>query len=317
MSTAPHIRHLKRQEIDIARWDTCISQSTNQLLYARHFYLDAITAGQWDALVLEDYEAVMPLTWRRKWGTGYLCQPAFTQQTGIFSPSMITPGMIDAFLAAATRHYRFAEIYLNYGNPHPSFRVHENLVLPLDEPYSLLESRYKKDLLRNLRLAAAAGLAYTQDLDPDMAIEAYRGQYAARHPNIRPEDYTRFRKLCLSLKSATPPIPGPTPQPKAELILRAAVSSGQLCATALLIRDSSRLYLLQSTTPPAGRKLEANHFLIDQIIREYAGTGLVLDFEGSDLPGIAYFYTNFGAIRQPYFFHRHNRLPWPWRLLKP
>ncbi|HEY4111339.1 GNAT family N-acetyltransferase [Puia sp.] len=304
MSTGPHIRYLKRQEIDINRWDDCVQRSANRLVYGFHFYLDAITAGQWDALVLEDYQAVMPLTWRRKWGIGYCCQPAFTQQTGIFSPATIIPETVDAFLVALTRHYRFAEIYLNYGNAHPALRVHENLVLPLDDPYPQLEARYKKDLLRNLRLAANTGLGYTQDLDTDTAIEIYRSHYARRHPAIRPEDYTRFRRLCLHL------------QANDQLILRAAVKDGQMLATALLVRDASRLYLIQSATLPAGRKVEANHFLIDQLIREFAGTGHVLDFEGSDLPGIAYFYTNFGAVRQPYFFHRHNLLPWPWRLLK-
>ena len=37
-----------------------------------------MTGGKWDALVLDDYAAVMPLTWRRKYGTRYLYQPAFT-----------------------------------------------------------------------------------------------------------------------------------------------------------------------------------------------------------------------------------------------
>ncbi len=46
-----------------------------------------MAAGQWDALVLDDYQAVMPLTWRSKFGIRYLYQPAFTQQTGIFSAS--------------------------------------------------------------------------------------------------------------------------------------------------------------------------------------------------------------------------------------
>jgi hypothetical protein len=43
---------------------------------------------------------------------------------------------------------------------------------------------------------------------------------------------------------------------------------------------------------------------------------MILDFEGSDHPGIAHFYANFGGIDQPYFFYRRNRLPWPIRWLK-
>jgi len=314
MSKEPQIKYLKRQEIDTSRWDACIAASANRLVYGFHFYLDTMTDGQWDALVYDDYQAVMPLTWRRKGGIRYLYQPAFTQQTGIFSPMPINPSLIETFLSATTHQFRFAEIYLNYGNPHPALRVHENLILPLQDPYPVLQSRYKKDLQRNLRLAAGSGLVYTPDLDLGAAIDAYRSEYAARHPAIRPEDYTRFHNLCRSLPSSSTVQPT-QPRPPA-LILRSAIRSGELCATALLIHDATRLYLLQSTTPPAGRKLAANHFLIDQLIHEFAGRDAILDFEGSDLPGIAYFYANFGAIRQPYFFHRHTRLPWPWRLLK-
>ncbi|GGB14991.1 GNAT family N-acetyltransferase [Puia dinghuensis] len=304
MTTTAHIRYLQRQAIDVARWDACIERSANRLIYGFHFYLDHLTSGQWAALVLEDYKAVMPLTWRRKWGVTYLCQPAFTQQTGIFFTEPISHDSINSFLGILTRHYRFAEIYLNYASGLPTLRIHDNLILPLERPYPQLEARYKKDLVRNLRLAARSGLTYTPDIDLDTAIEAYRSQYAARHPAIRPEDYSRFRKLCLHL------------QPKGQLILRAAFAGDQLQATALLVRDASRLYLLQSTTLPAGRMTGANHFLIDQLIREWAGSGLTLDFEGSDIRGIAYFYANFGALREPYFFYRHNHLPWPWRLLK-
>jgi hypothetical protein len=310
-----HIHYLKRSEIDGVRWDDCIAGAANRLVYGFTWYLDAMTGGQWNALVWDDYQAVMPLTSRCKWGISYLYQPAFTQQTGIFSRSPIPPETVETFLSVAARYYRFAEIFLNYGNPHPSLSTHENLILPLKDPYPILQDRYKKDLTRNLRIAASSGLSYTPDFDLGAAIEAYRSEYASRHPAIRPGDYTRFYDLCKSLRS--PGISGPAIQPGSpSLILRAALNGSGLCATALLIRDANRIYLLQSTTPPAGRKLAANHFLIDQLVREFAGTGLILDFEGSDLPGIAYFYANFGALRQPYFFHRHNRLTWPWRLLK-
>src|SRR5579864_8810325 len=100
------IRYLKRPDIDTGRWDGCIHQAGNSLIYGYHYYLDHMAAGQWDALVLDDYEAVMPLPWRRKFGIRYLYQPAFTQQLGIFSK---TPIPVDSFLAEAKRHFRFAE----------------------------------------------------------------------------------------------------------------------------------------------------------------------------------------------------------------
>ena len=47
-------------------------------------------ARHWDGLILNDYEAVMPVTWNQKWGIKYLHQPALTPQLGIFSSQIIS-----------------------------------------------------------------------------------------------------------------------------------------------------------------------------------------------------------------------------------
>ena len=70
------------------------------------------------------------------------------------------------------------------------------------------------------------------------------------------------------------------------------------------------MYLLQSYVSKTGRGMKANHFLIDRLIHEFAGTGLILDFEGSDVEGISHFYRNFGGVDQPYFFMKYNELPY-------
>jgi hypothetical protein len=305
MNTGQHIRYVQRREIDIARWDACIHQAASSVIYGFHFYLDHMAAGQWDALILGDYEAVMPLPWRRKYGIRYLYQPPFTQQTGIFCPSPPDRQTIEAFLQTAQRYFRFAEIFLNHSNALNVFQPRPNFVLPLDTPYPKLATHYKKDLVRNLRLAGRSPLAYSKEPDLTLAMEGYRREYSARTPHVRPEDYARFEALCRYLQN------------RGQLVLRAALAPGrQIMATALLLRDTHRLYLLQSTTPAAGRHKEANHFLLDQLIREWAGSGLLLDFEGSDIPGIAHFYKNFGSIDQPYYFYRYNRLPWFVNLFK-
>jgi hypothetical protein len=294
-----HIHYLKRQDIDTHRWDACIEKAPNRLVYAFHFYLDHMADSRWDALVLGDYEAVMPLPWRSKWGIRYLYQPAFTQQLGIFGPWPHP----DLFFQHLNSRFRFAELYLNYQNPIGAPRV--NYILPLNTSYDELASGYKKDLVRNLRLSSTAGLNYLHDFSLSTVVASFHRQYASRLPYFRPEDYRNFEQLCLLM------------QQRGQLLIRVATDAQQqLLASALLFRDADRLYLLQSTTLPDGRKKEANHFLLDQLVREWAGSGLILDFEGSDQPGIAHFYANFGGRDQPYFFYRYNRLPWPVRWLK-
>ena len=305
MTPDSHIRYVQRQDVDITRWDACIRSATNGLIYGFHYWLDHMAGKQWDALVLGDYEAVMPLPWRRKAGIVYLYHPAFTQQGGIFGPSDIGPEMMDAFFNHLRIRFKFAELNLNYANPYPGLPARTNFILPLDQPYDRLASNYKKDLTRDLKLAAAASLHYLDDFHLKTALDLCHRMYAARTPLVRPEDYRHFEQLCLLM------------QEQGQLLVRAVTGpKQQLLATAVVLRDHHRLYLLQSATLPEGRQLKANHFLLDQVISEWSGQGLILDFEGSDIPGIAHFYANFGSRDQPYYFYRHDRLPRLFSLMK-
>jgi len=300
-----HIRYLRHGDIDPEQWDRCIEGSLSPLIYGRSYYLDEMAADQWDALVLDDYQAVMPLAWRKKYGIRYLYQPAFTQQTGVFSRAPAGVSLITAFLKEADRRFRFAEIYLNYTNTNPTSAPRANFILDLRLPYEDLLAHYKKDLVRNLRRAKRSPLLYVKDFNLQTALSSFRREYGRRMPAVKEDDYRRFHGLCGYLAE------------RGQVLTRAVLDEDRqpLCS-AVFLRDAQRFYLIHSTTPAAGRVTESNHFLLDQFIREWAGSPIVLDFEGSDLPGIAHFYSNFGCIDQPYFFYRRNRLPWPLRLLK-
>ena len=84
----------------------------------------------------------------------------------------------------------------------------------------------------------------------------------------------------------------------------------ELLAIALLLKDDNRIYNLANSTTTLGRKTEANHFLIDNILKEFANTTFIFDFEGSDLAGVKIFYQKFGAVEEPYFHWHFNNLPW-------
>jgi hypothetical protein len=336
-----HIRYLKRQDIDPVKWDDCIDRASNGMVYAYSFYLDNM-ARHWSGLVWNDYEAVMPLTWNQKWGIKYLYQPPLTQQLGIFFrewlPIQGTPpveptdannqstppaGLIDAFLDEAGRRFRFAEIFLNYKNPvgqtggttatsatsipDTTIERRMNYILSLAIPYPDLRDRYSQALIKNLAVADGFLLHYSNIFDPAAAISLYYETYRERLSHVKKEDYDRFLQVCRHL------------QKEGGLLVRAVYEDEtrqQLLATTLLLKKKDLIYLILPTTLAEGKTRQANHFLLDQLIREFAGQELTLDFEGSDIPGIARFYKKFGPAEQPYFFYRFNRLPWPLRLFK-
>jgi hypothetical protein len=298
-----NLQYLQRKHIDTQKWDRCISNAANGLIYARSFYLDSM-ATHWDALVLGDYEAVMPLTWRKKWGIKYLYKPAFIQQLGVFTDKPLTVELANKFLQALPEHFPFADFFLNYAHPGSGLLKHSNFLLPLHSSYEQIRRNYKHDLVKNLKRTSRFNLVYSKAVNYTEALAAFKELYGSRFAHVTDDEYSRFEKIFAYYKEIN------------QLITRAVTENGKLLSIVLLLRDKERLYLMVSVTGPEGRTKGANHVLIDRLIQEFAGSNLYLDFEGSDQPGIAHFYKNFGAFDQPYFYYYYNKLPWPLRLLK-
>jgi len=305
------LRYLSYQEIDKTKWDQCIRRSHNGLIYAESLYLDQI-AAHWDGIVLNNYEAVMPLTWKKKLGIKYLYQPSFFQQGGIFSTEDISQDLIVKFLELAAEKFRFAEITLNFKNlPIPKDKLiksslRNNFILDLKDSYPELSANHSTYIKQRLKKAYSFPLVYEKSTDYKSAIRLYKKLYQERLPSFTDKDYRNFEKLCAILS-----------ENKRVLIRQVYhAETNELLAVVLLLKDKKRLYNMASSLMPAGKKLLANYYLYNEIIREFAGTALVLDFEGSDVPGIAYFYNKFTSTNEPYPFIRYNRLPAPIRLLK-
>jgi hypothetical protein len=298
------IRFVRRYEIDNLRWDQCISEADNGLIYAYSFYLDHMSK-QWDALVLGNYEAVMPLTSNKKWSIPYLYQPPFVQQLGIFSKNNPDQSMVSQFIEAIKKRFHFAEIFLNSQNAFEGTVKRSNYVLDLHGNYPHIRSGYKQDLLKNLKRLKKLNLRYASSQDYTEAIRTFRQLYGSRIRHVTPKDYHHFNLLC---KEA---------QDQHMLQVRQVLTAdNEILAWALLFKDNKRLYNVMSSTSPKGRRSGANHFLFEELIKEYAGTRILLDFEGSEISGIAKFYQKFGAVNQPYYFLRYNNLSKPLKWIK-
>ena len=60
---------------------------------------------------------------------------------------------------------------------------------------------------------------------------------------------------------------------------------------------------------PDGRTSGASHLMIDYFIQEHAGQDLILDFEGSSISSLAFFYKSFGGQLEKFAGIKLNRLP--------
>ena len=109
------ISFVKRAALDVEKYDSCIENSIQSRIYAFSWYLD-IVADHWDVLVLNDYEAVMPLPWKQKFGLKYITQPYFCQQLGIFSVEKISKEIQLQFIKKIPLQFLKVALVLNSQN---------------------------------------------------------------------------------------------------------------------------------------------------------------------------------------------------------
>jgi hypothetical protein len=70
----------------------------------------------------------------------------------------------------------------------------------------------------------------------------------------------------------------------------------------LWLKDHRRITYLFPVANKKGKDLDAPTFILNNMILEHQGTDLLLDFEGSMIPGVARFYRSFGAQIETYYF---------------
>ena len=306
MTTGDQIKYLQHKEIDKTKWDACITNAPNGLIYPYSFYLDSL-AKHWDALVLNDYEVVMPLTWNKKYGFYYLYQPAFTASLGVFG-NKIEESLVKKFMDAIPLKFRLIEISLNHANNFPGvvpgYYPRSNYILHLKKTYDEISRSYRDNHKRNVSKAMQLGCNVNKEISIDGIMKLHEEQLK-NVDGTKPEDYLNFKKLYELLKAQG--------QAKTYAIID---PKNKVLASALFFFSHNRAYYIMVGNHPDGKTIGASHALIDAFIKDHAHQNLILDFEGSDIRNLAFFYEGFGATREIYPGIKINKLPWYIRLLK-
>jgi hypothetical protein len=301
------IKFIQHQEIDQKKWDLCIEQSHFSLVYAYSWYLNCVSPN-WHALVLNDYDAVMPLTHHKKWGFAYLYQPFFTQQLGVFSKSVPDAELLQAFIQAIPAHFRFTAIQLNESNGaialHYPVKKAKNYLLGLNKPYSKIYKAYGSQAKRNIKKAQKMGLGI-EGISAEQAIAFYQSNKGHVTKGVQSKHYKLLAHLFTELNMQN------------KLLVKGVFeANGAMVASAAFVLNKGRIVFILGNTSHKGREMGAMHYLFDHVIMQFAEHQMLLDFEGSEIPGIARFFKSFGSGKTHYFRLKINKLPWLLRWLK-
>lgn len=293
------ISYLQQKYIDKKKWDKCIENAANGLIYSYSFYLDAMSEN-WDALIVNDYEMVMPLTWKKKFTIYYLYPPFFTASLGVFGNN-ISAGTVKLFLENIPAKFKYWDFYLNRDNLFsiPEFPMYErsNYILPLSENYDILKSRYASSHVRNIKRAIQSGNKVEKNIDIRNVIALSKDQAKSFSP-IEENNYSDFERLFKLLKE------------KNQAVTYGVFSSqNKLVASCAYFFSNKRAYYILVGNHPDGKTSGASHLLIDAFIKENAEKDLILDFEGSNISSLAFFYKSFGSFLEKYPGIKRNKLP--------
>ncbi len=295
------LQYITHNNINFEKWDAALQKCTNKLIYAESVYLNTMCV-KWNAIVNESYTYIMPIPIKSKFGITYCPSIPFVQQLGIFSSQQITAEISNEFVQLLKSKFKRIDYNFNFKNFDTSKNYNANYILELKNNYEDIFANYKSNLLRILNHKSEVKIIETIDINN--AMDFYFFANKSKSKSLNNKHCTNFKKLCnIYLKQK-------------RLIGFIANNQDKLVASSIYLMDKNRIYNLLPGNTMQGKKNNANHLILNSLIKKFANSTYVLDFEGSDIEGVANFYQQFGSINQPYHYYNYYNLPWYIKLLK-
>lgn len=277
------IQTIAHYQIDFAQYDACLAQDPHRRLYAQSFYLNLVAKSSWKILVLNDYEAVMPIPFQKILGISVVSQPVFCQQLGIFGANMteeVEKKFQQKLAKKIVRGYNLPCTQVPTDSP---FQLSQkrNQTLDLSKPYNQLFAAYSGSKKKDLRRGKNA--AWTTQ--PVVEFENMLALFATEFPTIyQGKTLQIFREILQTF------------QQKQALLVQAVLSqSQQIMGYVVLLQDGNRWVQIAQVKDKKIQENGCMTFLLDSVIQRFTNTQTILDFEGSSIPGVAKFNAGFGA----------------------
>ena len=300
------IKYVKNNEIDREKWDHCISMIPLVKPYGFSWYMDNMAPG-WAALIDDDYKSVFPIPGFKRFGIHYISTPTFLQQLGCFSPDKPPRDALNEFLEYIPEFYRLIDLCVGHRTDSPDYRITEkpNYELNLSQPYSILYDNFSHHCKRNIERSARKKHELTIDVTPGEMIELFINNRGSEIKGIKARDYKRLQNLmkyCLDLKKGR--------------IVGVRTKGKKLVYGLFVIEVKGNITLLFVANTQESREGRTGYFVVNELIKESAGTSTILDFEGSSIPTVASFMESFGTVNVPYYRIYRNRLFWPLKMFR-
>ena len=282
------ISYLRRKEIDIDKWNTCIESNLETAsVSAMSWYLDAC-CSDWGALIMGDYRTVIPLPLRKKFGIAYVYPPFFAPRLGVLGEK-ITASELDTALHFASKKFKWIDLIfspdtdINTSN-YQCF-THRVCTLDLQNSYDVLQKNYHKKHIYNCNRSQEGHLTFVQNANIEDVISLFsRNMGENKQVGYRAKDYRELKDLVVLLQSKN-----------AIEVVGVEDNEKKLCAGAFFTHRFGKYNFLFSGREQTKIQNRSMYFLLDNFILQHAQSAVSLQINGSNNDQLAKFYAGFGT----------------------
>ncbi len=287
------IKRLKYEEIDWQKYQNCLERSEQYIFFAEKKYLDLLLHQNWEILVYNDYEAVMPIPLAKKWGFTFVVMPLQTQQLGVFSEKDNSE-LNESFLAFFQQNYKVFYYAFNAKN---EFKTHlksrKNYKL-FSEDYENVKKKYSIHRRRNVRIT---------DVLKDK-IKFIEAENLNHSESFFIENVIGFPNFSLKMRAFEN-----MKNFLSQNLLKVyeLYFDGELASQAYLVESEKEDFLVNFINDKKFSKYNLSSIILDQIFRKNIEKK-DFNFHGSNISEIAEFYRRFGATEENYAFVESSKI---------
>jgi hypothetical protein len=283
------LKYTENKNIDLLKWDNTVNNSCNGYIYSTAKYLN-IVCENWDALIYNDYEIVMPLPYKKKYGIKYIMQPFFTQQLGIIYYEQPEPKVLNEFYNFLKNSFLYFAINLNSNN-NTNFKINKiektNLILNLQNSYSDIYSNFSTNTQRNLKkISKTHFLIDIETKNSENFIKFFNSNLEKKELPSTIETLKNLINFAFINKIGE---------------IYTVKENNETLASVFFLESKNRHIYLAASSNNLGKEKKAMFYLVNNFIETHSETNSILDFEGSDIEGVKRFYESFGAKKENYF----------------
>ena len=278
---------IPRSKLDVIKYSNCLQTAENYRIYAEYWYLDCLTNQRWDCLVYNDYQAIMPIPYKKYFGIKVVTQPIFVQQLGVFSKEKISEELFQSFFKELNKYLIRSYSFNEENTQNHTFKGvnKNNFILDLNQSYKDLFLNYRKDRKNDLKLIKKLDLKLENSSDEDSIYNLFNSNYYELSQIINQNYFKKIISCCGKNNS---------------LQQINVFMNNELIASGLILISKTRIINLFQVRKKGIKKNGSTTFIINYFIENYANQNMILDFEGSNLEGIADFFKSFGSELKQY-----------------